>query len=222
LTKKQIIIVSVAAVVLIGLIIAVSVSASDNTKVADNQIENQDIQYPERRQIPTVEDKSDNSETEKDSNSKNTDSTNSGNSTSGSKSIDPASNLKSALPSGTSINDLYKKTGTAAPPETSGYPVPKKHHFFDIEGSSKPGDKDQAELMITLDINANFEKQLQELKQTIEPVLGSDTTEEILAYMKKKTSYDVELDRWWKTDSKDIKVSSGVRTPLIIFYSWKI
>jgi hypothetical protein len=67
--------------------------------------------------------------------------------------------LKTAqIPAG---GNLYQKTYKASPPETSGYPIPKSHHFFRIEGSLKPRDKKQSELAVYLDFENNFDTQLQ-------------------------------------------------------------
>lgn len=115
----------------------------------------------------------------------------------------------------------YMKSSEAAPPETSGYPIPERYHFFQIEGSLKPSDPHKAELSIYLDFEYNFEKQLQELEQTIQPILGSNITEEIIALMKTKTSRSVWFDQWWETDGKKINVGSGYGDYLIEFMSWR-
>jgi len=129
------------------------------------------------------------------------------------------------------INDLtrmplgvgrgYLQNYETAPPETSGYPIPERYHFFEVEGSVKPSDPDYAELSISLDIENNFEKQLQELRSIIQPVLGSNITEEIIACMREKTNCDVLIGKWWETNSKTINVASGYRDFTIEFMSWR-
>jgi putative cell wall-binding protein len=107
-----------------------------------------------------------------------------------------------------------------APPETSGYPIPESHHFFQIEGSVKPSDPDYAELVIYLDCEKDFDKQLKELEGIIQPILGPSVTKEIISYMKTKTSRSVPLDKWWKTNNKEITVSSGYDSYIVEFLSW--
>ncbi len=209
MTKKQLIIAAVVAIILIGLIIAVSVyGKSKNSKVSDSQ----DISYPERRKIATsIENETNNSKIPEKSNS-------SQYSNSSSETSNPDSSLKSAVSSG---GNLYQRTYKAASPETSGYPIPKSHHFFQIEGSLKPSDPDKAELTISLNIESKFEEQLQELEKTIQTILGPEITKEIIAYTRTKTNRDTILDKWWETNDKDIKIGSGSRTPIVTFYSWK-
>lgn len=210
MTKKQLIISAVIAVILIGLIVAVSVyGKSNNSNINDSK----KVTYPERRQIATsIGDEADSSESPGTGTSSDSDSNSSGSNNSGS-----SSKAAGSIGSG----NLYQKTYKAAPPETSGYPVPKSHHFFQIEGSLKPSDPDQAELAIYIDFESNFEKQLQELEKTIQPILGQDITKEIVAYMRTKTSRSVGLDKWWETDSKKINVASGYGSYIIEFLSWK-
>lgn len=129
------------------------------------------------------------------------------------------------------INDLtrmplgvgrgYLQNYETAPPETSGYPIPERYHFFEVEGSVKPSDPDYAELSISLDIENNFEKQLKELEGIIQPILGPKITKEITNYMKTKTNRNVGLDKWWETDKKKINVGSGYGDYIIEFLSWR-
>lgn len=207
MTKKQLIIAAVVAIILIGLIIAVSVyGKSNNSNINDSK----KVAYPERRQIATsIGNEANGSESPGTGTSSDSNSAGSSNSGSG---------LKSAVSSG---GNLYQRTYKAASPETSGYPIPKSHHFFQIEGSLKPSDPDKAELTISLNIESKFEEQLQELEKTIQPILGPEITKEIIAYTRTKTNRDTILDKWWETNDKDIKIGSGSRTPIVTFYSWK-
>mgnify|MGYP001493887707 CR=1 FL=1 len=209
MTKKQLVISAVVAAVLIGLIIAVSVyGKSKNSDIGNSK----KVTYPERRQIATlIENKADGSESSGTGTSSGSNSAGSSNSGSSSKSA-------GSIGSG----DLYQKTYKAAPPETSGYSIPKSNHFFQIEGSLKPSDPHKAELAIYLDFESNFAKQLQELEKTIQPILGPDVTKEVIEYMQTKTSRSVGLDKWWETNSKKINVASGYGDYIIEFLSWKI
>lgn len=205
MTKKQLIIAAVVAIILIGLIIAVSVyGKSKNSKVSDSQ----DISYPERRQIATSIGK---------------DATGSESSGTGASSGSGSGSSGSSSKSAGSIGsgNLYQKTYKAASPETSGYPILKSNHFFQIEGSLKPSDPDKAELTISLNIESKFEEQLQELEKTLQPILGPEITKEIIAYTRTKTSRDTILNKWWETNNKQVKIGSGSRTPIVTFYSWK-
>lgn len=208
MTKKQLIISVVIAAVLIGLIITVSVyGKSKNSKIDDSK----KVTYPERRQIATsIEKNAAGSESPGTGTSTDSNSAETSNSGSGSKSVGSVSS-----------GSLYQKTYKAAPPETSGYPIPKSNHFYQIEGSFKPSDPDQAELAIYLDFEDNFDTQLRELRSVIQPILGSEITDEIVSYMKTKTSRSVWLDRWWETNSKKVKVGSGYGSYIVEFLSWK-
>jgi putative cell wall-binding protein len=108
-----------------------------------------------------------------------------------------------------------------APPETSGYPIPERHHFYSIEGSLDPSNPHQAELAIYIDFETDFEKQLKELEGIIQPILGPKITKEITNYMKTKTNRNVGLDKWWETDKKKINVGSGYGDYIIEFLSWR-
>lgn len=195
MTKKQIIISVVVFVILLVSIICVSIWGKHKREVWENA-EMPEIKV-ERRHIETSVGVDGSEELPGTSTPADTTGTNS--STGGS---------------------LYQKTYTAAPPETSGYPVPKNHHFYQIEGSLKPSDPHQAELAVYLDCD-NFEKQLKELEETIQPILGPDVTKEIVAYMRTKTSRSVGLDKWWETDNKKINIGSGYGSYIIEFLSWK-
>ncbi len=206
MTKKQLICSAVIAAVLIGLIIGVTIyGKKKNPNISDSE-----VIYPERRQIETsVGNEVDVSESPGTDMPSDTTEINTGGTGGGLKSV------------GSTGGNLYQKTYKAAPPETSGYPIPNSHHFFQVEGSLKPGDPDQAELSIYLDFEKNFEKQLQELEKIIQPILGPDVAKEIVAYMRTKTSRSVGLDRWWETGSKKVKVGSGYGSYIIEFLSWK-
>ena len=206
MTKKQLICSAVIAAVLIGLIIGVPIyGKKKNPNISDSE-----VIYPERRQIETsVGNEVDVSESPGTDMPSDTTEINTGGTGGGLKSV------------GSTGGNLYQKTYKAAPPETSGYPIPNSHHFFQVEGSLKPGDPDQAELSIYLDFEKNFEKQLQELEKIIQPILGPDVAKEIVAYMRTKTSRSVGLDRWWETGSKKVKVGSGYGSYIIEFLSWK-
>lgn len=211
MTKKQIIIVSVIAAVLIISIIAIVLHdrSSGSVASAGSQIGSQ-TQSLGRREIPSVTVEANQSEETDRSKGSNNSSTNSSNNTS----LDA---------SGTIAYDpnLFKKISTkTAPPETSGYPIPKSHHFSNIEGSSNLKDKDQAKLAITIDTRTNFDKQLQELYNIVEPVLGADIAEEIVAYAKTKTNPSVVLDKWWQVNGKEVQVSSSYNSNTIEFLSW--
>jgi hypothetical protein len=210
MTKKQLIISAVIAAILIGLIIAVSVyGKSNNSNINDNK----KVTYPERRKIATsieYEDEADGSKSSDAETSSDSNSAGSSNSGSSSKSAGSIGN-----------GNQYQKSYKAAPPETSGYPIPKSHHFYLIEGSLDPSDPHKAELKIYLDFESNFEKQLKELEETIQPILGLEITKEIITYMRTKTSRSVGLDKWWETDSKKINVGSGYGDYVIEFLSWK-
>lgn len=209
MTKKQIVIVSVIAAILIGLIIAVSVYGKSKNPNINSSTE---VAYPERRQLATsIEceaeaDGSKSSDAEISSDSKSTVSSNSGG----------ISKSAGSVGSG----DLYQKTYKAASPESSGYPIPKINHFYRIEGSLKPSDPHKAELKIYLDFENSFDTQLQELRSIIQPILGSEITDEVVSHMKTKTSRNVGLDQWWETDSKKINVGSGYGSYIIEFMSW--
>ena len=206
MTKKQLICSAVIAAVLIGLIIGLTIyGKKKNPNISDSE-----VIYPERRQIETsVGNEVDVSESPGTDMPSDTTEINTGGTGGGLKSV------------GSTGGNLYQKTYKAAPPETSGYPIPNSHHFFQVEGSLKPGDPDQAELSIYLDFEKNFEKQLQELEKIIQPILGPDVAKEIVAYMRTKTSRSVGLDRWWETGSKKVKVGSGYGSYIIEFLSWK-
>jgi len=208
MTKKQLIISAVIAAVLIGLIIAVSVyGKSKNSNINDSK----KVTYPEQRKIATSigngADGSGSPGTGRSSDSNSAGSSDSGNS----------STLADSIGGG----DQYQKSSKAVPPETSGYPIPKGNHFYQIEGSLKPSDPHKAELKIYLDFENNFDTQLQELRSIIQPILGSEVADEIVSYMKTKTSRSVGLDQWWETDSKKINVGSGYGEYIIEFLSWK-
>ncbi len=206
MTKKQLICSAVIAAVLIGLIIGVTIyGKKKNPNISDSE-----VIYPERRQIETsVGNEVDVSESPGTDMPSDPTEINTGGTGGGLKSV------------GSTGGNLYQKTYKAAPPETSGYPIPNSHHFFQVEGSLKPGDPDQAELSIYLDFEKNFEKQLQELEKIIQPILGPDVAKEIVAYMRTKTSRSVGLDRWGETCSKKVKVGSGYGSYIIEFLSWK-
>jgi len=208
MTKKQLIISAVIAAVLIGLIIAVSVyGKSKNSDIGNSK----KVTYPERRQIATSigngADGSGSPGTGRSSDSNSAGSSDSGNSSTSAGSIGGG--------------DQYQKSSKAAPPETSGYPIPKGNHFYQIEGSFEPSDPDQAELAIYLDFENNFDTQLQELRSIIQPILGSEIADEIIAFMRTKTNRTVGLDKWWETNSKKVKVGSGYGSYIINFKSWK-
>jgi hypothetical protein len=214
MTKKQLIVSAVVAAILVGLIITVVIHDKHKDSKTDDNIT---ATYPERRQIETTV--GNDPEVENDPESSNTGMPS--DSTDASKnptSINTGGGLKSA---DTTDGNQYQKTYKAAPPETSGYPVPKSHHFFQMEGSLKPSDPHKAELKIYLDFENNFDTQLQELRSIIQPILGSEITNEIVSYMKTKTSRSVGLDKWWETDSKKINVASGYGDYIIEFLSWK-
>ncbi|HHV34418.1 MAG TPA: hypothetical protein GXX59_02415 [Syntrophomonadaceae bacterium] len=209
MTKKQLIISAVIAAVLIGLIIAVSVyGKSKNSNINDSK----KVTYPEQRKIATSigngadGSKSPGTGTSSDSNS------------SGSSSNSGGSSKSAGF---ADSNNWYQKTYEAASPESSGYPIPKNNHFLGIEGSLKPSDPHKAELAIYLDFENSFDTQLQELRSTIQPILGSEITDEIVSYMKTKTSRNVGLDKWWETDSKKINVASGYADYIVELLSWK-
>ena len=207
MTKKQLIISAVIAAVLIGLIIAVSLyGKSKNSNINDSK----KVTYPEQRKIASIGNEADGSESPGTGTSSDSNSAGNSNSGSGSKSAGSAYS-----------NNWYQKTYEAASPESSGYPIPKNNHFLGIEGSLKPSDPHKAELAIYLDFENSFNTQLQELRSTIQPILGSEITDEIVSYMKTKTSRNVGLDKWWETDSKKINVASGYADYIVEFLSWK-
>lgn len=212
MTKKQIIIVSVIAAVLITAIIAVVLHNRSSNSVASAGFQTQSI---ERREIP--------SGTVEANQSEETDQFKTADQSKGSNNSSTNSRNTSLNASGTIVYDpsLFEEVPIkTAPPETSGYSIPKSHHFYDIHGSVDLNDKHKAKLVITIDRGTNFQEQLQELNNIIEPILGTKTAEEIVAYVKTKTSPSVVLDRWWKTESKKIKVSSSFNSNYITFQSW--
>jgi hypothetical protein len=216
MTKKQIIATSVIAVILIGLIIAVSVYGKSKNTIDDSQ--SNFCSEPERRQLAAdigsgvLESETNNTGTPGSKGTSASGSNSAGNSDSTSSS---AGGISSTGGSGN------YKTYKAALPETSGYPIPKTNHFSLIEGSLKPGDPQKAELKIYLDCERDFEKQLKELEGIIQPILGPSVTKEIISYMKTKTSRSVPLDKWWETNNKEINVSSGYDSYIVEFLSWK-
>lgn len=211
MTKKQIIATSVIAVILIGLIIAVSVYGKSKNTIDDSQ--SNFCSEPERRQLAAdigsgvLESETNNTGTPGSK----------GTSAPGSNSAGGSSSISAGAIGGSGNYKTYK----AALPETSGYPIPKTNHFSLIEGSLKPGDPQKAELKIYLDCERDFEKQLKELEGIIQPILGPSVTKEIISYMKTKTSRSVPLDKWWETNNKEINVSSGYDSYIVEFLSWK-
>jgi hypothetical protein len=214
MTRKQIIATSVIAVILIGLIIVVSVYGKSKNTIDDSQ--SNVCSESERRQLAAdigsgvLENETNNIGVSKDISASGSNSAGNSDSTSSS-----AGGISSTGGSGN------YKTYKAALPETSGYPIPKTNHFFLIEGSLKPSDPQKAELKIYLDCEKDFDKQLKELEGIIQPILGPSVTKEIISYMKTKTSRSVPLDKWWKTNNKEITVSSGYDSYIVEFLSWK-
>lgn len=209
MTKKQIIIVSIVAAILIVSIIAIVLhDRSRNNSVAAADTE---TQYPERGEISTDIESNLESEDEQSKKKQSKDTDN----------INPETDTLDA--SGTIVYDpnLFEKTPiNTASPETSGYTIPENHHFSNIEGSSDLDNKDQAKLVITIDSKTNFDKQLQELYDIVKPVLGTNIAEEIVSYAKTKTNSNIVLDKWWQANGKEVQVCSSYDSNFIDFMSW--
>ena len=117
-------------------------------------------------------------------------------------------------------SNLLRKTLKTAPPENSGYPIPKSHHFYEVRGSIDPNDKNKAELTINMNSSENYDLQLQELQKIIQPILGDQITQEILAIARTKTNKNVEFGKFFETDTKKVAIIANYNNPLVGFKSW--
>jgi len=205
MTKKQKIFAGVAFVILAALIVCVAAYGSRKNKMADAPLKTpevnieRDIPQPDISDILSKDQKTPTSETSE-----------SGQTTSGTQSSSSAGN-----------SNLLRETLKTAPPENSGYPLPKSHHFYEVEGSVMPDNKDYAELSIRMNSSSNYPAQLQELKTVILPVLGESKANQIIEIAKTKTDVTVQFYRCFETDVKKVCISSSGNNPLVSFQSWQ-
>ena len=118
---------------------------------------------------------------------------------------------------------------SSLPPDDCDYSIPKSHHFYDIEGSSMPGNKDYAEFSIIMNcMNRQtrqydtelYKLQLQELRTVILPVLGEDITNKIIQAAERKTHENITIDETFETDTKKVDIGSTPGYYHVHFKSW--
>lgn len=100
----------------------------------------------------------------------------------------------------------------------SGYRIPKETDIRvegrpDFTGIKLPpgiSPNDYAELTLYLKTNHPFQKQIDQLRDILEPKLGKQVTQEIIDYISLKgdNQYCELKTRWWKTEDKEIEVGS--------------
>jgi len=206
-TKKQIVFVSVTIVILIILIVGTIAYAGKNNEIEQSKAPEIKV---ERRNIPQPAiQESTTSKTDESASSQTTQSE--------TNKSESSQTTQGVLSSG----NLLRKTIETAPPESSGYPIPKTHHFYEIRGSVMPGNKDYAELSIDMDITKNYDIQLRELRKIIQPVLGENITNQIIEVAKKKTADTVEIYKRFETDTKEVSIGSSYGNPIVSFQSWQ-
>jgi len=206
-TKKQIVFVSVTIVILIILIVGTIAFAGKNNEIEQSKAPEIKV---ERRNIPQPAIKeSTTSKTDESASSQTTQSE--------TNKSESSQTTQGVLSSG----NLLRKTIETAPPESSGYPIPKTHHFYEIRGSVMSGNKDYAELSIDMDITKNYDIQLRELRKIIQPVLGENITNQIIEVAKKKTADTVEIYKRFETDTKEVSIGSSYGNPIVSFQSWQ-
>jgi len=206
-TKKQIVFVSVTIVILIILIVGTIAYTGKNNEIEQSKAPEIKV---ERRNIPQPAiQESTTSKTDESASSQTTQSE--------TNKSESSQTTQGVLSSG----NLLRKTIETAPPESSGYPIPKTHHFYEIRGSVMPGNKDYAELSIDMDITKNYDIQLRELRKIIQPVLGENITNQIIEVAKKKTADTVEIYKRFETDTKEVSIGSSYGNPIVSFQSWQ-
>jgi len=206
-TKKQIVFVSVTIVILIILIVGTIAYAGKNNEIEQSKAPEIKV---ERRNIPQPAiQESTTSKTDESASSQTTQSE--------TNKSESSQTTQGVLSSG----NLLRKTIETAHPESSGYPIPKTHHFYEIRGSVMPGNKDYAELSIDMDITKNYDIQLRELRKIIQPVLGENITNQIIQVAKKKTADTVEIYKRFETDTKEVSIGSSYGNPIVSFQSWQ-
>lgn len=208
MTKKQTSFIVAAFVILITLIIICSANYVRKTKETAEKCEQAEIPEVKMDYNITQLDISDILESDQKSTTSNT---------KNSTPVQTGSGTQSASAGG----NMLRKTLKTAPPESSGYPIPKNHHFYKIEGSVVPGNKDYADLSIRMNSSENYNVQLQELKTVILPVLGEDITNQVISIAKTKTDINVEFRKVFKNDTREVCVSSCGNNPLVSFQSWQ-
>jgi len=206
-TKKQIVFVSVTIVILIILIVGTIAYAGKNNEIEQSKAPEIKV---ERRNIPQPAiQESTTSKTDESASSQTTQSE--------TNKSESSQTTQGVLSSG----NLLRKTIETAPPESSGYPIPKTHHFYEIRGSVMPGNKDYAELSIDMDITKNYDIQLRELRKIIQPVLGENITNQIIKEAEKKTADTVKIYKRFETDTKEVSIGSSYGNPIVSFQSWQ-
>jgi len=206
-TKKQIVFVSVTIVILIILIVGTIAYAGKNNEIEQSKAPEIKV---ERRNIPQPAiQESTTSKTDESASSQTTQSE--------TNKSESSQTTQGVLSSG----NLLRKTIETAPPESSGYPIPKTHHFYEIRGSVMPGNKDYAELSIDMDITKNYDIQLRELRKIIQPVLGESITNQIIEEAEKKTADTVKIYKRFETDTKEVSIGSSYGNPIVSFQSWQ-
>jgi len=215
MTKKQIVFVSVTIVILIILIVGTIAYAGKNNEIEQSKapeikVERRNIPQPAINDVlPENNQESTTSKTDESASSQTTQSE--------TNKSESSQTTQGVLSSG----NLLRKTIETAPPESSGYPIPKTHHFYEIRGSVMPGNKDYAELSIDMDITKNYDIQLRELRKIIQPVLGENITNQIIEVAKKKTADTVEIYKRFETDTKEVSIGSSYGNPIVSFQSWQ-